>query len=281
MSIQNSSITRILKDYGIHPDKSLGQNFLTNPTIIKKITAIAEIQKQDTVLEIGAGIGHLTFELAALSSRVVAVELDDRLIPVLRKFTSELDNVEIIHGDILELDLKRLSLPHAYLVVANIPYYITSILIRRLLETSHPPERMVLTVQREVAERMCQEPGKLNLLAISVQVYGEPSIRDHIPAGAFYPPPDVDSTVIRVDRYPGPLIPAEHLKLFFRLAKAGFSQKRKTLRNSISGGMGWEPKDTGKLLVETGLDPSRRAETLSIQEWYQLTLITKHLLGVE
>lgn len=281
MSIQNSNISKILKDYGIRPDKSLGQNFLTNPTILKKITAIADIQKQDTVLEIGAGIGHLTVELAALSSRVVAVELDNRLIPVLREFTSNYDNVEIIQGDILELDLSRLYLSDTYLVVANIPYYITSMLIRRLSETSHPPERMVLTLQQEVAERICQVPGKLNLLAISVQVYGEPSIRARIPAGAFYPAPDVDSAVLLVTRYTEPLIPEEHRKLFFRLAKAGFSQKRKTLRNSISGGMGWGPKNTGNLLVETGIDPSRRAETLSIQEWYQLTLVTKKFLGDE
>ena len=134
----------------------------------------------------------MTVELAARSSRVIAVELDDRLIPVLRDFTSDFDNIEIIRGDILELDLKRLSLPDAYLVVANIPYYITSMVIRHFLEISHPPERMVLTLQREVAERICQAPGKLNLLAISVQVYGEPSIRAHIPAGAFYPAPEVE-----------------------------------------------------------------------------------------
>lgn len=280
MSTQYSSITKILKEYGIRPDKSLGQNFLTDPTIIKKITGIAGIQKQDTILEIGAGIGHLTIELAANSSRVVAVELDHRLIPILREHISGFDNVEIIPGDILELDLKQLSLPHRYLVVANIPYYITSILIRHLSETSHPPESMVLTIQREVAERICQPPGKLNLLAISVQVYGEPGIRAHIPAGAFYPAPDIDSSVIRIIRHPEPLIPEEHLKLFFRLVKAGFSQKRKTLRNSISGGMGWEPSATGKILNDSGIDPSRRAETLSIQEWYQITLFTKNYLGI-
>lgn len=273
MTLHNSSASKILKEYGIRPNKGLGQNFLSDPKILKRIADTVDIQMGDTVLEIGAGIGNLTSELAARSSRVVAVELDERLIPILCELTSQFNNIEIISGDILDLDLMQLSLPEDYLVVGNIPYYISTMIVRRLLETSRPPRRIVLTLQREVAERIIQQPGHLNLLAVSVQVYGKPSIHMRIPAGSFYPAPEVDSAVIRIDRYPEARIPLMHRKFFFRLVKAGFSQKRKTLRNSISGGMGWKPKDTSRLLSESGIDPSRRAETVSLEEWYQFSLI--------
>jgi len=161
--------------------------------------------------------------------------------------------------------------PPRYRVVANIPYYITSALIRHLLEAPQPPELLVLTVQREVAERICAAPGELSLLALSVQVYGQPKIAARIPAGAFYPPPKVDSAVIRLDLYDQPRIPAPLLPTFFRLAKAGFSQKRKTLRNALAGGLGWKPVQAEALLHQAGIDPGRRAETLSLEEWGAMT----------
>ena len=161
--------------------------------------------------------------------------------------------------------------PGGYLVVANIPYYITSAVIRHLLESKHAPRRVVLTIQKEVAQRICAQPGDLSLLALSVQVYGRPHITAHIPADAFYPPPKVDSAVLRVDLYPTPAIPPPLLEAFFHLSKAGFSQKRKTLRNALSGGLGWSTAKAGELLQTAGIDPFRRAESLSLDEWHTLT----------
>jgi 16S rRNA (adenine1518-N6/adenine1519-N6)-dimethyltransferase len=157
-----------------------------------------------------------------------------------------------------------------YLVVANIPYYITSALIRHLLEARLKPTRLVLTVQREVAARICAGPGELSLLALSVQVYGDPKIAAYLPAGAFEPPPKVDSAVVRVDLLSHPRIDPASVESFFRLARAGFSQKRKTLRNAISAGLGLPADRTASLLAGAGIDPQRRAETLSVEEWGRL-----------
>ena len=201
---------------------------------------------------------------------MVAVELDANLIPPLEQVLAALPNVQVVQGDILEIDPTRLIDQPGYLVVANIPYYITSAVIRHLLEASQPPRRLVLTVQREVAERICARPGDLSLLALSVQVYGSPQVVARIPAGAFYPPPRVDSAVVRVDLHANPEVPAHLLGLFFRLAKAGFSQKRKNLRNSLSGGMHWSTQQAEQILDTAGIQAQRRAETVSIAEWGKL-----------
>jgi 16S rRNA (adenine1518-N6/adenine1519-N6)-dimethyltransferase len=266
----------LLRRYGLRPDKSLGQNFLVDEAALQKVVAAAGIRKEDAVLEIGPGLGGLTRLLAHQAHRVVAVELDADLIAPLTETLAPFSNVHIVQGDILALDPESLMMEAGsektpYLVVANIPYYITSALIRHLLEASHPPQRLVLTVQREVAERICAQAGKLSLLALSVQVYGQPSIAAIIPPSAFYPPPKVDSAVVRIDRYDHPALPPSELGLFFRLAKAGFSQKRKTLRNALSGGMGWSKGQTEKTLRAAGIDSMRRAETLSLAEWANLT----------
>lgn len=260
----------LLRQYGLRPDKRLGQNFLVDEGALVKIVEISELSIQDVVLEIGAGLGGLTRHLAHRARQVVAVELDGRLLPILQQVLSPYPNVRVVQGDILKLDPADLIDVSGYLVVANIPYYITSALIRRLLEARQKPSRLVLTVQREVAERICAKPGGLSLLALSVQVYGQPQIRAHIPAGAFYPAPKVDSAVVRVDLYPQPLIPPPWLELFFRLARAGFAQKRKNLRNALSAGMGWSPPQTEGLLRMAGIDPRRRAETLGLDEWKAL-----------
>jgi 16S rRNA (adenine1518-N6/adenine1519-N6)-dimethyltransferase len=193
--------------------------------------------------------------------------LDEELIPPLQAVLSNYQNVRLVHGDILELSPAELMGVSDYLVVANIPYYITSAVIRHLLESEGKPRRIVLTVQKEVAQRICAQPGDLSLLALSVQVYGMPRIVAHIPAQAFFPAPKVDSAVLVVDIYPSPLIDAVHLDMFFKLIKAGFSQKRKTLRNSLSAGLHIPPVKTIELLARAGIDPQRRAETLSIEEW--------------
>lgn len=265
------NVPALLRAHGLSPKKSLGQNFLIDSTALARIVQAAEVTPDRSVLEVGPGLGSLTRYLAQAARRVVAVELDSTLIPVLEDVLKGLGNVEIVHGDILEVDPVQWMGTDGYQVVANIPYYITSNLIRHLLEAPVQPTRLVLTVQREVAERITARPGDMSLLALSVQVYGRPQIVLRIPAGAFYPPPNVDSSVVRVDLYTQPLIPVEQIDTFFLLARAGFGQKRKTLRNSLSAGLK-VPGDQAACLLETaGIDPRRRAETLSMDEWKNLT----------
>jgi 16S rRNA (adenine1518-N6/adenine1519-N6)-dimethyltransferase len=264
-------IGALLRAHQLHPKKGLGQNFLADPVALQRIVAAADIPSEAHVLEIGPGLGSLTRYLARAAGQVTAVELDKALLPVLQEVLASFDNVRIIQGDILELNPAEVMPASGYLVVANIPYYITSAVIRHLLEAPVKPSRIVLTVQREVAERICAPTGKLSLLALSVQVYGQPRQAARIPAGAFYPPPKVDSSVVRVDLYPEPLIPHGQLNTFFRLAKAGFSQKRKMLRNSLVGGLSLSQERVEALLGAAGISPQRRAETLSIEEWGKLT----------
>jgi len=263
-------VPALLRKYGLKPDKRLGQVFLVEPIALQRVVEAAEILTGDSVLEIGAGLGSLTRYLAAAASKVVAVEVDERIMPALQEILTPFTNIRLVYGDILELDPAELMGQAGYLVVANIPYYITSLIMRHLLETRLRPQRVVLTVQREVAGRICAQPGEMNLLALSVQVYGKPLVAAYIPAGSFYPLPKVDSAVIRVDIYPTPVIPYTHLDLFFRLAKAGFSQKRKTLRNALAGGLAWKTEQVEQLLQAASIDPRRRAETLSLEEWQRL-----------
>jgi len=269
-------VPAILRSYGLRPDKRLGQNFLMDGAALQKVVEAAGVMGNDTILEIGPGLGSLTRYLAVQANQVVAVELDTRLLPALDQVMAPYPNFRVVEGDILGINPADLITPitdsvtgpiATYRVVANIPYYITSAVIRHLLEAEVRPVCMVLTVQQEVAERICALPGDMNLLALSVQVYGRPMIVANIPAKAFYPAPKVDSAVVRVDLYSESVIPAARIDDFFRLAKAGFSQKRKTLRNSLSGGMRWEKSKTEQILQAAAIDSMRRAETLSLEEW--------------
>jgi len=260
----------VLKRHGLHADKGLGQNFLQDPFALESIVSVAEIQSTDTVLEIGPGLGSLTRYLAASTRQVIAVELDNDLLAPLHSVIAPYQNVRVVHGDILKLSPQELVSEKEYIVVANIPYYITSAVIRHLLESERKPRRIVLTIQKEVAERICAKPGDMSLLALSVQVYGSPSIAARIPASAFFPAPKVDSAVLSVDIYPSPLIKPELLESFFKLIKAGFSQKRKTLRNSLSSGLHISTTASEEMLKQANIDPMRRAETLSIEEWQTL-----------
>lgn len=273
-------VPALLRQHGLRPDKRLGQNFLIDPAGLERVVEAAGVAENDTVLEIGPGLGSLTRYLAAAARQVIAVELDARLLPALSQVLGPYANVRVVEGDILGFDPADLIAPgtastqgpvETYRVVANIPYYITSAVIRHLLEAEVRPICMVLTIQQEVANRICALPGDMNLLALSVQVYGRPKIAAEIPAGSFYPAPKVDSAVVRVDLYSEPVISNDRLDSFFRLAKAGFSQKRKTLRNSLSGGMRWPKNQTEEILHSAGIDPMRRAETLSLAEWSLLT----------
>ena len=271
-SIPPLNATAVLKRYGLRADKALGQNFLQDNSTLEKIANAAEILSEDCVLEIGPGLGSLTRYLAISAKQVTAVELDPDLLPPLKAILKPYQNVRVVHGDILELKISELVSQPDYIVAANIPYNITSAIIRHLLEGDIKPRRVVLTIQKEVAERICAKPGDLSLLALSVQVYGKPSMIAKIPAGAFHPAPNVDSAILRIDIYKEPLIPADLLKTFFKLIKAGFSQKRKTLRNSLSAGLSKSPQETEAVLTSAGIDFMRRAETLSIEEWKELCL---------
>lgn len=267
------NIPDLLHKYGLKPNKRLGQNFLVDPVALERVVSAADLIEDDTVLEIGAGLGSLTRYLCLHADHVIAVELDEQLLPPLADVLSGFHNVEVIHGDMLKIDPSELLDHPGYKVVANIPYYITSKLIRHLLESEILPRRLVLTVQHEVAMRITAQPGDMNLLALSVQVYGLPQIRAKIPAGAFFPTPNVDSAVVSVDIYSKPVVSSQYLATLFQLAKAGFQHKRKMLRNALGAGLNLPGTTTEQLLNAAGIDPRRRAETLKISEWDKLAQV--------
>jgi 16S rRNA (adenine1518-N6/adenine1519-N6)-dimethyltransferase len=263
----------VLKKYGILPKKSLGQNFIINQHAIDDVISAADLTGHEEIIEIGAGFGTLTIELAQHAGQVFAVEIDKRLIPVLRDNLQDFDNVTVLHADFLQLDPIELVSRSGYYVVANIPYYITSSLLRHLMESSMPPARVVLTIQREVAQRIISSPGDMSLLALSVQIYGRAEIMARFPAECFYPIPEVDSAVLRIDIYDEPVVPSEVIPAIFGLARAGFNQKRKKLRNSLARELGSSPEEVEKLLAQAGIQPKCRAQELSIQDWEKIAQI--------
>lgn len=261
----------LLRRHNIRPDKRLGQNFLFDQGSLQKVVSAADLTGEELVLEIGAGVGSLTRALARSAGRVVAVEFDRRLLPALREAVDGLPGVELVAGDILSLDLRQLVDDASYRVVANIPYNITSAVIRKLMEADSTPELVVLTVQREVADRIVAEPGDMSLLALSVQVYGVPSLEGHISRNAFYPSPDVDSAVLRIDLNDQlPLTPDEINRLF-EIARAGFQQKRKQLRNSLGHGTPLSRDEVDIVMEAAGISPKRRPQALAVEEWIELT----------
>jgi 16S rRNA (adenine1518-N6/adenine1519-N6)-dimethyltransferase len=267
-----TEIKNLLREHRIVPKRSLGQNFLVDPSGIELIISGAHITPADDILEIGAGLGSLTRALADLCGRVVAVETDRRLVQVLEQELEPWGNIVLCIDDFLELDFKRLSLKDHYKVVANIPYYITSAILRRLMTETKRPDLIVLTVQSEVADRIIQGPGQMSLLALSVQLFGKPEIIGQIPANSFYPAPKVDSSVLRIVSYADPDFDPGQIDLIFELAKAGFGQKRKMLRNSIGSGLDIGTREAEQLLTEAGLDPGSRAQELSVDDWRLLAV---------
>lgn len=263
------TIAALLRAHGLHPRKGLGQNFLTDSRALERIVATADLTPDDVVVEVGAGLGTLTRPVAERARRVVALELDRHLAELLGEQLADLRNVEILHGDVLQFSVS--GFPHrGFKVVGNLPYYITSAVLRHFLEKEPRPRLMVVTVQREVAERIVARPGGMSLLAVSVQFYGQPRIVTRIPAGAFYPSPKVGSAVVRIDVGEQPAVSLDagvDEASFFRVVRAGFSQKRKMLRNSLSAGLGLSPASARDALERAGVDPRRRAETLSLEEW--------------
>jgi len=264
------SVPDLLRRYGLRPKKRLGQNFLVDSASLRKVIQAADLAQDEHVLEIGAGLGSLTVLLAQAVRQVVAVELDADLIAPLQEVLSPYPNVRLIHGDILQLEPATLFAEAgvSFSVVANIPYYITAAILRHLLEGEQRPRQMILTLQLEVAQRICALPGEMSLLALSIHLYGTPSIVARIPAGAFYPKPKVDSAVLRLAVAAQPRL--ADTELFFRLAKAGFSQKRKTLRNALAGGLQIPVSQALQVLEAAQIEPNRRAETLSLEEWGRL-----------
>jgi 16S rRNA (adenine1518-N6/adenine1519-N6)-dimethyltransferase len=265
----------VLRQYGIRPHKDLGQSFIHSAEALQRILDAAALGGEETVLEVGPGLGALTLQLCERARRVVAVELDSRLLPPLRSLLSASPSVELHQGDILKIEWGLLGISGQYCVVANIPYSITSALLRKLLESPAPAEWLVLTIQREVAERVIAPPGEMNLLALSVQLYGAARIHARLPAEAFYPQPEVESAVLRIDLHPSPPAGSELIKWIFRLARAGFSQKRKKLRNAISAGMGVRTAQAENWLLAAGIVPDLRAQAIGLEDWLRLAQIVK------
>ena len=261
---------RLLRRYNLWPRKRLGQHFLVDESALARIVAAAELSRDEAVLEVGAGLGTLTRALAAAAGWVVAVEVDPHLMAALSQELADLTNVRLVEGDILKLDPAALMEERPYKVVANLPYGITAAVLRHLLEARVPPDRMVVTVQREVAERIVAREGRMSLLAVSVRFYGEPRILFRLKPGAFYPRPEVESAVVRIDRHPQPPVDVQDTAAFFRVVRAGFSQPRKQLRNSLAAGLGISPDEAVEALRGAGIDPLLRAERLRLEDWGRL-----------
>jgi 16S rRNA (adenine1518-N6/adenine1519-N6)-dimethyltransferase len=238
---------------------------------LQSIVADADVKQGDTVLEVGPGLGTLTEELLVAGTNVVAVEYDSELASSLAKRLNNPKNLQVIEHDILTFNL--LDLPKDYTVAANIPYYLTSNLIRVLAESANPPKRAVILIQKEVAERVCAKPGAMSLLSVSAQVFFEASLSTFVPAELFTPPPKVDSQVLVLQRRARPLVSTVDQKVFFRLVKAGFGERRKKLRSSLSGGLHISKSEVDELLQKANTSPDLRAQELSIDDWLKIMTV--------
>lgn len=262
----------ILNRFKLRADKKLGQNFLIDENVVRQIVEAAELSEADTVLEVGPGIGTLTQGLAESKAKVVAVELDTRLLPVLATTLEGYDNVRVVHGDILKVNIMEEVGAPEFKVCANLPYYITTPIIFALLEKRLPMERLVAMVQKEVAERMAAQPGgkEYGALSVAIQYYTEPEIAFIVPPTSFIPAPAVDSAVIVCKRREKPPVEVCDEGLFFRVVKAAFSLRRKMLSNSLKN-MGIKSEQVAQWLELAGVDGKRRAETLSLEDFAKLT----------
>lgn len=269
--MSRKDVKNLLKSYGIRPSKAFGQNFLVNEKAFEKIIETAELSKKDLVLEIGPGIGNLTLKLAKKTKKVIAIEKDKRMCEILKNIiqSQSIKNIKLINKDILKTNLGIYTLK-PYKLTANLPYYITSPVIRRFLEMRNPPESMTLMIQKEVAQRICAKPNKMSLLAVSVQFYAKPKIISYISKKSFWPEPKVDSAIIKIV----PLktkFSKKFTEKFFKIVKAGFSHPRKQLINNLSKGLKMEKEKIKEWLLKNNVQPSQRAETLGVDEWQKLT----------
>ena len=249
------------------PKKSLGQHWLFDSKSLSAVCDAANVQPSDTVLEIGPGLGPLTIELTQRAKQVIAVEFDEQLA---RELPSRVPaaNLQVFHQDFMQFDLTQL--PKGCKVVANVPYYITSAIVRTLLESPTPPVSATLLVQKEVAERIAATPGDMSILAVSAQFYAQPRLGPVVTADKFDPPPKVDSQIITLQVRSQPLFTDVSPKQFFKVVKAGFSEKRKTIRNSLSGGLQLEKHEVEELLKKAQVNPGARAEQLTLNDWHAL-----------
>jgi 16S rRNA (adenine1518-N6/adenine1519-N6)-dimethyltransferase len=262
-----------LRRLDLRAKKGLGQHFLVDEKALGCIISAAQLTSADTVIEVGPGLGILTEELAKRAGRIIAVEIDSRLASALKETFASCYNVTIINKDILETDAAALleliggAADISYKVVANLPYFIGSAVVRHFVEASIKPCLMVVTVQKEVAQQMAAQPGKMSLLSVGVQFYGKPAIVDYVPASSFYPRPKVDSAIVRIDLYDQPAVQVEDATKFFRVVRGGFSAPRKQLHNSLAQGLEISSRDAAALVERAGISQKRRPETLSLDEW--------------
>ena len=273
-NLSNISVIRdVLSRHGFSFSKGLGQNFLINPTVCPRMAELGNAQPGWGMIEIGAGVGVLTAELAQRADKVVCIEIDSRLLPILDETLAEFDNIKIVNEDVLKVDLHRLiaeefgEMPVA--VCANLPYYITSPIIMNLLESRLPISSLTVMVQKEAAQRICAQPGSREVGAVSIAVryYCEPQVLFQVSRGSFMPAPDMDSTVIRLDIRKDPPVQVKKESDFFRVVKAAFSQRRKTLSNTLSSGLSLSKAQANELLEKAGVAANLRAEQLSMQQF--------------
>jgi 16S rRNA (adenine1518-N6/adenine1519-N6)-dimethyltransferase len=269
---------KLLGHYNLRAKKGLGQNFLIDDAVLQTIIQAADLKPTDTIIEVGPGLGLMTAELARRAGWVIAIELDNPLADILNE-TLQYENIVVLNEDVLGASPAALlqagppGFPEAfnrYKVVANLPYYITQPVIRHFLEAPVKPEKMVLMVQKEVAETICAKAGQRRVLSIAVQFYGKPSIVAIAPAASFLPAPDVDSAVIQIDVYKEPPVAVDNVEGFFKLVRAGFTAARKQVANSLSQGLGLPRPAIHQMLSRVNIDPQRRAETFTLEEWAAL-----------
>lgn len=277
-NLSNISVIRdVLSRHGFSFSKGLGQNFLINPTVCPRMAEMGNAKPGWGIIEIGAGVGVLTAELARRADKVVCIEIDSRLLPVLDETLAEFDNIKIVNEDVLKVDLHRLieqefaGMPVA--VCANLPYYITSPIIMNLLEAHLPIASLTVMVQKEAAARLCAEPGSREVGAVSIAVryYSDPKILFRVSRGSFLPAPDVDSTVIRLDVRDHPPVEVGSEEQFFKVVRAAFSQRRKTLPNTLSAGLGIPKAQAIEMLEKAGIPTNLRAEQLTLDQFALLS----------
>lgn len=268
-------LKKILSTKGLWANKGLGQNFLVDQAALDKIAEAADLSASDNVVEVGPGTGFLTEQLIQKAGKVLSVELDSNMVAILRAQFLFSKNLEITNQDILKFQIQDLKFK-TYKVVANIPYYITSPLLKHFLQSEHRPELMVVLVQREVAEKVCGLTGK-SLITIETQLFGEPEIIGIVKAASFYPSPKVDSAILKIRVYDKPQVPEDQMHDFMRILKFGFSQKRKMLNNTLGAGLHKNPAEMAELLKKIGIDPHLRPENLEIDDWKKLAQAFKNL----
>lgn len=267
---ERKRIQRLARAAGVRPEKSMGQNFLIDRNVVDRTIAVAEINAADQVLEIGPGLGMLTRELRDRAGELVVVELDRDLAAFLRREFGHGSPVRIVEADARHIDLSALGLGPQTKVVANLPYSVGTLIVRRLLENEHRPGSLTVMLQREVAERMAADPPETSLLSLSVQLFAEPEIAFIVPPDAFWPEPKVQSAVIHLAVRPEPLLPDPARTALFRLAGAAFRAKRKTLANSLAAELKMKKLDMSTMLAKWGIDPMSRPQHIGLDEWLAL-----------